>query len=385
RRGKKNVSFLRKGLVILQFAISIILVAGTIIVNLQLKYLREYNMGFDKEYMIVLPAHGKVGNNYETIKNELKKIRGVQSAVAGMGAPVSENNIGTDCKPNGVSGEAGSFHIEVNSVDYDYMNHFGVKMVAGRNFSVEFATDFPKAMIINEKMVKSLGFKKPQDAIGKSYFISLNGYKPEIIGVVKDFNSNSLHNEITSQVFMTNPNWFTEFIIKAKSADISSTIKNVKELWAKFFPQYPFEYNFLDESIDKMYKSEEKYSQVISTFSVVALFIACLGLFGLASFVTELRKKEIGIRKVLGASVNDIIHIISGEFAILVMIASIIAFPIAYYFMYKWLQDFAYRIVLSWWMFVLSGGIALLIALLTVGYQAIKAATANPVEALRYE
>ena len=385
RRGKKNVSFLRKGLVILQFAISIILIAGTIIVNLQLKYLREYNMGFDKEYMIVLPVHEKIGNSYKTIKNELKKMPGVLSSAVGRGAPVNSNNIGSDCKPNGISNEGGSFPIEINSVDYDYMNHFGVKMVAGRNFSEEFATDFPNAMIINEKMVRGLGFKNPQDAIGKSYFISVNEYKPEIIGVVKDFNSNSLHNEITSQVFMTNPNWFKEFIIKVKSADIFSTINNVKELWAKFFPQYPFEYNFLDESIDMMYKSEEKYSQVISTFSIVALFIACLGLFGLAAFVTELRKKEIGIRKVLGASVNNIIHIISSEFAILVMIANIIAFPVAYYFMNKWLQDFAYRIALSWWIFALSGGIALLIALLTVGYQAIKAAMANPAESIRYE
>jgi len=342
-------------------------------------------MGFDKEYMIVLPVHEKVGNNYKTIKNELKKIHGVLSATAGRGAPINSNNFGADCKPNGVNDEQGAFGIELNSVDYNYMNHFGVKIIAGRNFSEEFSGDFPNAMVINEKMVKSLGLQNPQDAIGKSYFISINEYKPEIIGVVKDFNSSSLHNEITSQVFMTNPNWFKEFIIKVKSENISSTINGVKELWAKFFPQYPFEYNFLDESIDKMYKSEEKYSRVISTFSVVALFIACLGLFGLASFVTELRKKEIGIRKVLGASVNNIIQIISCEFAILVMIANIIAWPVAYYFMNKWLQDFAYRIEMNWWIFILSGGIALLIAFVTVSFQAIKAATTNPIESLKYE
>lgn len=385
KTGKKSVSFLRKGLVILQFAISIILIAGTIIVNLQLKYLREYNMGFDKEYMIVLPVHEKVGNNYKTIKNELKKIHGVLSATAGRGAPINSNNFGADCKPNGVNDEHGAFGIELNSVDYDYMNHFGVKIIAGRNFSEEFSGDFPNAMVINEKMVKSLGLQNPQDAIGKSYFISINEYKPEIIGVVKDFNSSSLHNEIASQVFMTNSNWFKEFIIKVKSENISSTINSVNELWAKFFPQYPFEYNFLDESIDKMYKSEEKYSRVISTFSVVALFIACLGLFGLASFVTELRKKEIGIRKVLGASVNNIIQIISGEFAILVMIANIIAWPVAYYFMNKWLQDFAYRIEMTWWIFIASGCIALLIALIAVSFQARKAATTNPIESLKYE
>jgi putative ABC transport system permease protein len=380
--GKNKASYLRKGLVILQFSISIILIAGTIIVNLQLKYLRNYNMGFDKENMIVLPAYGKVGNNYKTIKNELRSIPGVLSVTAGRGAPTSSNNIGTECRPNGNSNNIGAFGIEVNSVDYDYMNHFGVKLVAGRYFSEDFSGDFPDAMVINEKMVRSLGFKNAQDVLGKSYSIQLNEYKPEIIGVVKDFNSSSLHNEITSQVFMTNPNWFKEFIVKVKSANMPSTINSLKEVWAKFFPQYPFEYSFLDESIDKMYKSEEKYSKVISTFSVVALFIACLGLLGLASLVTEQRKKEIGIRKVQGASIKSIVQLISGEFLILVIVSNIIAWPAAYFFMNKWLISFAYRIDISLWTFIGSGVLVLLIAMLTVSFQAVKAAIANPVKSI---
>jgi putative ABC transport system permease protein len=380
--GKNKASFLRKGLVILQFSISIILIAGTIIVNLQLKYLRTYNMGFDKENMIVLPAYGKVGKNYKTIKNELRSIPGVLSATAGRGAPTSINNIGSECRPNGNINNIGAFGIEVNSVDYDYMDHFGVKLVAGRYFSDDFSGDFPNAMVINEKMVRSLGFKNAQDVLGKSYSIQLNEYKPEIIGVVKDFNSSSLHNEITSQVFMTNPNWFKEFIVKVKSANMPSTINSLKEVWTKFFPQYPFEYSFLDESIDKMYKSEEKYSKVISTFSVVALFIACLGLLGLASLVTEQRKKEIGIRKVQGASIKSIVQLISGEFMILVIVSNIIAWPIAYFFMNKWLVDFAFRIEISIWPFILAGGLAFIIALLTVSFQAVKAAVANPVKSI---
>jgi len=383
--GKQSTSFLRKGLVVLQFSISIILIAGTITVDLQLNYLRNYNMGFDKEYMIVIPAHEKVGGNYKTIKNELKNIPGVISVTAGRGAPVNSNNIGTECRPNGVSNNHGIFRIEVNSVDYDYMNHFGVKMVAGRNFYEEFSSDFPDAMVINEKMVRSLGLKNAQDAIGKSYFISLNEYKPKIIGVVKDFNSNSLHDEMIAQVFMINPNWFKEFIIKVNSTDVPSTINGVKNLWTKFFPQYPFEYKFLDESIDKMYKSEEKYSKVISAFSVVALFIACLGLLGLASFVTEQRKKEIGIRKVQGASVKSIVQLVSADFMILVLIANVIAWPVAYYFMNKWLLDFAYKIDISIWIFLIAGGLAFLIAFFTVCFQAVKAAIANPVNSLRYE
>jgi putative ABC transport system permease protein len=380
--GKNKALYLRKGLVILQFSISVILIAGTIIVNLQLRYLRNYSMGFDKEYMIVLPVHIRVSDNYKTIKNELRNIPGVISVTTGRSAPTSKNNFGTDCKPNGMSSNIGEFRIEVNSVDYDYMNHFGVKLVAGRYFSEDFPGDFPNSMVINEKMVRSLGFKNALDVIGKSYPLALNGFKPEVIGVIKDFNSSSLHNEITSQVFMTNPNWFKEFIVKVKSANMPSTINSLKEVWVKFFPKYPFEYSFLDESIDKMYKSEEQYSKVISTFSVVALFIACLGLLGLASFVTEQRKKEIGIRKVQGASIKSIVQLVSNEFLILVIVSNVIAWPIAYFFMKKWLVSFAYRIDISIWTFIYSGVLALLIALLTVGFQAVKAAVANPVKSL---
>lgn len=382
RDGKKSSAFLRKGLVVLQFSISIILIVGTLIVNLQLRYLRNYNMGFDKNYMIVLPVHEKVGNNYQIIKNELLNIPGVLSSTAGRGAPTSTNSIGTECRPNGMDNDAGNFGIEVNSVDYDYMDHFGVKLVAGRNFSEEFTSDFPNAMVINEKMVKSLGFRNPQDVIGKSYFISLNDYKPEIIGVVKDFNTGSLHNEITSQIFMTNPNWFKEFIVKVKPTDLPSTINKLEDVWVKFFPHYPFEYHFLDESINKMYKSEEKYSKVISTFSIVALFIACLGLLGLATFVAEQRKREIGIRKVQGASVTSIIKLVSGDFLILVIIANLFAWPAAYFFMNKWLQSFAYRIDISLWSFIISGVLAFLIAALTVSLRAFKSAVANPVNCL---
>jgi putative ABC transport system permease protein len=262
------------------------------------------------------------------------------------------------------------------------MDHFGVNLIAGRYFSENFTSDFPNAMIINEKMVRSLGFKNPQDVLGKSYYISLNEYKPEVIGVIKDFNSSSLHNEITNQVFMTNPSWFKEFIVKVKSENMSSTINSLKKIWAKFFPQYPFEYSFLDESIDKMYKSEERYSQVITLFSVVALFIACLGLFGLSSFIAEQRRKEIGIRKVQGASIKSIVQLVSNEFMILVIVSNVIAWPVAYFLMSKWLTDFAFRIGINIWPFIVAGGIAFSIALLTVGFHALKVAVANPVKSI---
>jgi putative ABC transport system permease protein len=380
--GKKGGAFLRKSLVVFQFTISIIFIVGTLIVNLQLRFLHDYNMGFEKEYMIVIPAHEKIANNYKTIINELRNIQGVISAAAGRGAPVNINNIGTECRPDGMEKDAGSFSIEVNSVDYDYLNHFGVKLVAGRNFSEEFTKDFPNAMIINEKMVKKLGFTNVQEAIGKSFFISLNGYKPEIIGVVRDFNSGSLHNEISSQVFMTNPNWFKEIIVNVKPYDLPSTLNKIKDIWVKFFPQYPFEYHFLNDSIDEMYKSEENYSKVIAAFSFVAVLIACLGLFGLATFVTEHRKKEIGIRKVQGASVTGIIRLVSRDFLILVAIANLFAWPVSYFVFNKWLGSFAYRIDINFRSFICAGLIALLIAALSVGVQATRAAMANPVKSL---
>ncbi|MBA4317593.1 MAG: hypothetical protein C0412_04255 [Flavobacterium sp.] len=382
--GGKNTSYLRKGLVVLQFSISIILIVVTIVINLQLKYMRGYNMGFDKEYMLVIPVRDKVDANYNTIKNELKNIPNVFSATACEGAPISENGTQTECKPNGVN-NADAFGIRVNSVDFDYMTHFGVKTVAGKKLSEEFQGVYTKVMVINEKMVKNLGFKNAQDALGKSYFISLNGYKPEIVGVVKDYNSNSLHNEMGSLVFMHKPNWFSEFVIKINPVNIASTINSIKELWTKFFPKYPFEYHFLDESISALYKSEERYSNVIITFSAVAIFIACLGLFGLTSFVTEQRKKEIGIRKVLGASIQNIFKYISADFLKLVVAANIIAWPAAYYFMIEWLKEYAYKIEIEWWVFAFSGLATVLIALLTVGYQAVRAATANPVNSLRSE
>lgn len=380
---RKSSPFLRKSLVVFQFCISIVFIVGTITVNLQLKYLRGYNMGFDKKHMIILPAHEKVSGNYNTIKSELGNIPGVLSVTAGTGAPTGSNNIGTVCKPNGINSDIGSFSIEVNSVDNDYMKHFGVKLVAGRSFSEEFRNDFPNAMVINEKMASKLGFKNPQDAIGKSYIISLNDFKPEIIGVVKDFNSNSLHNEITAQAFMINPNWFQEFIVKVNPDKMPEVLNNIKVTWTKFFPQYPFEYHFLDESINNMYKSEEKYSMVISSFSVIALLVACLGLLGLATFVTEQRKKEIGIRKVQGASVSSVVLLISGNFVILVITANLFAWPLAYFFMKQWLFSFVYRIDFSIWTLIASGILAFLIATFTVAITGVKAAVANPVESLR--
>ena len=381
-RHKKGVIWLRKGLVVFQFAVSIALIAGTIIINLQHNYLKKFDLGFNKEFMVVLPTHENVSNKHETIKNELISLSGVVSSTVCEASPLSMKETNTECKPNGAAG-AEAFGIKVNSIGADFLDHFDIQLIAGRNFSEEFNNE--QAMIINEKMVQSLGFDNPEDVIGKSYFISINGYKPEIIGVVKNYNTNSLHTEISPQVFLHVPRWFSEFVVKINSININNTIMALEKMWQKYFPNYPFEYCFLDEAIDQTYKSEQKYSQVISISSVVALFIACLGLLGLTSFVIEQKKKEIGVRIVLGASVKSILKIFSSDILTLVFVANIIAWPAMYYFMNSWLEEYAYRITISFWMFLLAGGITLLIALCTVGFQTFKAARVNPVDSLRSE
>lgn len=384
REGKKNQLTLRKGLIILQFTISIVLITGTIVINKQYKYLCEYDMGFDKQYMLVIPVNEDINKNYETIKNVLNDIPGVLSSTTCEKAPLGGSEFETECIPGGL-GTKESFIINVNAVDFNYMNHFGIKMLAGRNITKEFQNDYSKAMLINKKMALRLGFHNIKDAVGKSYFISINGYKPEIIGVVDDFNSSSLHNELKPQVFMYKPEWFSEFVVKINSTSISSTIKRIEEVWSKFFPQYPFEYHFLDEIIDKMYKSEEKYSSMILIFSSLSIFIACLGLLGLTSFMLEQSRKEIGIRKILGASIPGILNILSKEFLRGIIISILLACPLSYYLMDKWLQNFVYRTEISIWVFIAAGLIAIIIAMLTVGFQSYKTAALNPIDSIKYE
>ena len=207
----------------------------------------------------------------------------------------------------------------------------------------------------------------------------------KIIGVIKDFNFTSLHSQISPLIIYCDPNEIKQLLVRIKPGDVSQTIKSLETEWNKIAPEFPFDYSFLDEQINKQYKSDIRVGNVINTFSLLALFIACLGMFGLASFTAEQRTKEVGIRKILGASVDSIVFTLIGDFLKWIVLANVIAWPIAWYVINKWLQNFAYRIDISWWMFLLSGGVALLIAILTVSFQAIKAATANPVKSLRYE
>ncbi|MCG8608376.1 ABC transporter permease, partial [bacterium] len=275
--------------------------------------------------------------------------------------------------------------IEMNFVDYDFIDTFGLQLIAGRNFSSEMITDEKNAFIINETTMKSLGFAEAQEALGKKYLIGVNRIEGAIVGVVKDFHISSLHTTIRPLVMMYWPRLFGAYSVKIRSADINKTLNNLEQIWKKFVPTFPFRYEFLDEYITSLYLNEEKAQDIIGTFSMLAVFIACLGLLGLASFTAEQRTKEIGVRKVLGSSIAGIVNLLNRDFIKLVIYASLIASPAVWFAMNRWLQVFAYRTHLSWVTLAQSTVMVLLVALLTVSYQSIKAALTNPVDSLKYE
>ncbi|HKP32660.1 MAG TPA: FtsX-like permease family protein, partial [Chitinophagaceae bacterium] len=386
-----SAQWLRKGLVVVQFALSALLIVSAIIVFRQVNYLHNKDLGFNKEEIMFFPMRGdNMFQHYETFKNELKNSPGISSVSIGYGFPgdifAGDNII---LPKNGENVQVPATQL---MVDHDYVKTLNLHIIAGRDFSKDIATDKDEAFIINETAVKELGFKTPEKAIGEKLLWHPWEAQREdsmkigrVIGVVKDFNYKSLYDKMEVTVLQIYPpaNW--KVAVKIKSSDINKEIAHVKNVWTKFTPDYPIEYKFMDDNFQAMYKSEEKLMTLLWIFTGIAIFIGCLGLFGLAAYAAERRTKEIGIRKVLGASVNGIVLLLSKDFMKLVFVALVIASPIAWYFMNKWLQDFAFRINISWWMFALAAAIALLIALVTVSFQAIKAAIMNPVKSLRTE
>jgi len=375
----KGTALFRNTLVTTQFLISIIMIVCTAVVYMQLNFIRNAKLGYNKDYVITIPL--RVRGNYSTFipfKNELEKYPKIQDISVSRDPP---NRIKALAQANWEGKDPSDLkQIRFNSVDYDYIDFYGMEIIRNRNFSRDFATDLNRAFILNETAVKEFGFENP---IGMK--MSIWGNEGEIIGVIKDFHSVSMHLNIEPVAFIVYPDWFSMFSIRISSEDIPETIAFLEDTWKKFSPEYPFEYSFLDEEVDRMYRTEQRLGRSFSYFTIIAIFIASLGLFGLVSFSAERRTKEIGIRKVLGAQISNITWLLSKEFLFLVCIANIIAWPIAYYFMNKWLQNFAYRINIGLGIFLASGMIALVIALLTVSFQSIKAATANPVDSLRYE
>ena len=376
---------LRSVLVVFQFATSIILIIGTIVVYKQLHYIQTKDIGFNKNQVLVIDGTGVLDKNADVFKNEVLNMPGVVSGTLSAYLPVSNSSRSDNTwyRQEVMSSESG-IDMQNWKVDYDYIKTMGMEVIKGRNFSRDYPTD-SSAAIINETTARLLGFKEP---VGKQIYTTVQGSEDlapyTIIGVVKNFNFESLHHDVGPLVLRLSSSPYT-VSFKIHTANIPGLIAKIKATWKTMVPGFPFSYRFLDDSFDEMYRAEQRAGTIALIFSVLAIFIACLGLFGLATFIAEQRTKEIGIRKVLGASVQGIVGMLSKDFLKLVTIAFMIAVPVAWYAMNVWLRGFAYRISLSWWIFIAAGVAAFLIALITVSFQAIKAAIANPVTSLRTE
>lgn len=381
---KVKHSQFRNILVVIQFTISIILMIGTFVIASQLKYMKKRNLGFNKEHVAVLP----IGDNSDaqslaSIKEELRRHPGVLFVSAASNVP------GYGARHNAFLPEG--FQVDESlmfgsvSIDHEFLPTLGIEIAAGRNFAQEFRTDESTSVLINQTAAKRIGWSD-ENAVGKT-IRELDGrrIKKTIIGVVRDFHITSLHQEIESIILENTPSRFGFFSIRLDAENISQTMGFLEKTWNRLFPSTSFDYFFLDDSFDSQYRAEERLTSLFSYFTLFAILIACLGLFGLTSFTVEQKTKEVGIRKVMGATISGICLLFSREFLKWILLANILAWPIAYYAMNQWLQGFAYRTNLGIGIFALSTGLALLIAIVTVSFQSIKAALANPVDSLRYE
>lgn len=383
-----RIPWLRHGLVVIQFSLSILLIISAIVVIRQVNYLHNKELGFQKEQILFFPMRGEnLQKNYARFKTELQKSTGVAAVSVGYGFPgdmFGDGMMTVKEKPGLKPTKATQL-----MVDEDYIKTLGLTLAAGRGFSKDIASDV-SAFIINETAVREFGLETPQKALGKT--LSWPTWRKSdslktgsIIGVVKDFHYKSLHEVVEPAVMHIYPEAYSKVAVKLSGKGIETEIRSITELWNKYSPDYPIEYNFLDESFEKMYKGEDKLKTLLSLFTAVTIFIACLGLLGLAAYAAERRRKELGIRKVLGASVEGLVVLLSKDFLVLVLLSLIVASPIAWYFMNKWLETFFYRIDMSWWIFVIAALLAITLAILSVSFQALKAALSNPVKNLRIE
>jgi len=376
---------LRRALVIVQFASSVFLIVSTLIISEQLDFIRNRKLGFNKENIVCLPVKANVGSQYPAFRSELLKNTTIKNV--GIKNSLTVESINNTSPWWEGKEENSQFQSEIAEVDYDFLNTLNLKIIEGRNFSKEYSTDLSGAFIINEQAAKSMGLNKP---IGKQLYAGdKKGY---IIGVVNDAHFKSLRTPIQPIIFHLAGRFnddvmdlFGVIYISVSSKNIPAAIDIIKSTWDKFNPDYPFEYYFLDETYNNLYKSEQRLGNIFSVFTSLALFVSILGLFGLASFLTEQRTKEIGIRKVLGASVINIVSILSGSFTRWLVIANVVAWPAAWYVMNNWLQSYAYHTGINITAFITAGVLTMSTTFLTVSFIAIKAATANPVESLRYE
>jgi putative ABC transport system permease protein len=387
----KKGAFLRMGLVVFQFGITVALITGSFVVYKQIKFMNEQKLGVNIDQMMII--NGPIFVNQDTtfvtrtkaFVAELDQIPGVKNAATSFWVP--GNEMGRNFNIRAENGDPNTHYtIRFDGVSPDYLKTYGMKLLAGRDFiSTDYNPDFKQLhnLIINENAAKTLGFSSPQGAIGH---VLLNGDKKwDVVGVIGDFHQKSLRYGIEPTLLEPVLNIQNQISVKVDPQNVSATVAAVKAKYISFFPGNLFDYSFLDEQFNAQYKNDELLGKAFSIFGSFAIFIACLGLLGLSLFATLQRTKEIGVRKVLGASVSSIVLLLSKDFIKLVLIAIVIATPFAWYFLHSWLQDFAYRITISWWIFGMAGVVAIAVALATISFQAIKAAGANPVKSLRSE
>lgn len=382
----RQKSFFTRGLVVFQFGLAIFLIVCAIFVARQQQFIANRNLGYNPEHVIAINSFGGASRDGGAKMLRLREaLNAYPQQVLNVTGTSAAFNKGWDL--NGFTHEGIERTAFIFGVDYDYLDMLGIELLAGRNFSRELQSDLMNSVIVNEALVKEFGWQEP--VLGRR----LSGWNdekipggPVVIGVVKDYHFLSLHRRIQPAVLLMDPEFgINDILVRVSSNNIPATIKLIEEKWRTVAPNTPFDFTFVNEDLQRQYETDLRWQKIISYSTAFAVLLACLGLFGLATLAASSRTKEVGIRKVLGASVSRVVTLLSREFAVLVVLANGIAWPLAYLVMNKVLQNYAYRIDMSWWVFALAGGVALLIALLTVSTQAIKAALANPVEALRYE
>jgi putative ABC transport system permease protein len=382
-KSTKGIS-LRRGLVVFQFIIAQALIVGTLIIVKQMNYFTNQPLGFDKNTVVNLPfpTDSIALSKLDYLKQQLSSVIGVKTVSFSSNTPVEDDNDMWDNLKFNRAIKQTDFYAITKFADDQYVPTYKLPLIAGRNVE---ASDTAKEFLVNESLIKSLGIKKPQDALNKEISIWGGQMKGTIVGVLKDFNDRSFRRDLAPLLITTSKKIYSEAGIKLITTDIPSAMQSIEKTWNQIFPDNVFEYKFLDDKVESFYKQENQLSQLYKIFAVIAIFLSCLGLYGLASFMAVQRIKEVGIRKVLGATAGNIVYLFSKEFILLISIAFVISTPVAWYYMHQWLQDYPYRINMSWWIFILGGVASVFIALLTVSFQAIKAAIANPVKSLRTE
>lgn len=390
-RNSRRGLLLRKSLVVFQFMASVALIAGTLVVFDQLNFMMKQDLGMNINQVLVMERPGisprdrqAFNSSIDVFRNELAKDQHVKVMSTSLTVPGKQREYKGLVKKYGASDDA-SVTMRINSMDYNFMDVFEMKLLAGRTFSQEHPEDQDTSVVITASAVKLLGFAKPEDAIGQTLAITTFQWNPIIVGVVNDYHQVSLKKSLDPSLFFCNPYGGEFYSVRLKTDDLQKSIDHVRSSWQQAFPGNPFEYFFLDDYFNQQYENERKFGKLFTTFAGLAIIVGCLGLFGLSAFTATQRTKEIGIRKVLGSTVSSIFVLLTKEYLLLIALALVIAVPLVYFIMDNWIASFSYQTTIRWTVFLVSGSVVILIALLTVSYQTIKAARSNPVESLRYE